>query len=356
MKKVIIVTPFLSGKGGTETVIKNVFRCMKENADYKLELYLLGGTEDSSWLEDVAVTTVKLKLPLKFKKIEYLFRLPFLLFNIIKQNPEYLISTSPVIWTLLFYLNRIFRKQAKILGWYHYSIYKKNISQLAIHSLDGFLAISSGIANEVAKLGLNREKIFIVFNPVFFESNDLINSPGKSNLFEFVYMGRYDYNQQKNVSELFTALGKLNVKFRLRIFGEGQDKARLDELAKSLKISSSIEWCGFKNDVWSNIKVADALILSSNYEGFPMVLLESLTHGLVIVSSNCPTGPNDIIQQGKNGYLYEPGNISELVYFLGNVRQCQYWGNQTNVIRSGSNYNPKKFEKRLVDALAAIGK
>ena len=106
------------------------------------------------------------------------------------------------------------------------------------------------------------------------------------------------------LSELFRGLSQINQKFTLDIYGEGADKGKLLQLAGQLKIDNHTERKGFRKQVWREIRNCDALILTSKYEGLPMVLIESLAAGLPVISSNCPTGPNDIVQDGKNGYLY----------------------------------------------------
>ena len=74
------------------------------------------------------------------------------------------------------------------------------------------------------------------------------------------------------------------------------------------------------------MKLSDALILSSRYEGLPNVLLEALTLGKPVISSNCPTGPNEILSYGKGGQLFKIGDYKSLskkiVYLMKNYSQC----------------------------------
>jgi UDP-D-galactose:(glucosyl)LPS alpha-1,6-D-galactosyltransferase len=90
----------------------------------------------------------------------------------------------------------------------------------------------------------------------------------------------------------------------------------LKKLALELGISDRIEWTGWVHNPWAAIKAVSALVLTSQYKGFPMVLIESLIRGIPCLSSDCPTGPADIIIPGENGWLYPLHNISQLTVLL----------------------------------------
>lgn len=78
-----------------------------------------------------------------------------------------------------------------------------------------------------------------------------------------------------------------------------------------MEISRYISWKGFVNYPFMHINEADALFLTSRYEGLPMVLAEAISAGLYVVSSDCPTGPREIVSD-NNGELYKLGNVADL--------------------------------------------
>ena len=82
----------------------------------------------------------------------------------------------------------------------------------------------------------------------------------------------------------------------------------------------------FKKNPYPYIKLSDALILSSKYEGLPNVLLEALTLGKPIISSDCPTGPKEILLNGKGGLLYNVGDYNSLskkiIFMKNNYNKC----------------------------------
>ncbi|WP_032775901.1 glycosyltransferase [Lacticaseibacillus paracasei] len=355
MKKVFIVTPYLSGRGGTETVIQKFFSILGNDSTFKFELFVLGGTDDTSWLQNVSYNLKKLILPLALKKFEYIFRLPFWILSVIRKKPDIVVSTSPIIWTIFFLFKKITRSKYQVVGWYHFSLSKNPISFFELKRMDYFWAISSDIAEEVREKGFPSDRITTVFNPIQVEENfTMIKQPSTKSPFHFVYMGRFDFDGQKNLSELFRGLSQINQKFTLDIYGEGADKGKLLQLAGQLKIDNHTEWKGFRKQVWREIRNCDALILTSKYEGLPMVLIESLAAGLPVISSNCPTGPNDIVQDGKNGYLYEPGNIEELTTDLTAVRKLEDWNKPQVLAESVEKFNYLNYKKRILGALASI--
>ena len=109
----------------------------------------------------------------------------------------------------------------------------------------------------------------------------------------------------KNFSLMISAFAKANLKLPLVIMGEGQDKERLSILAKELKISNKVYFIGHQKDPSSIVKNALFTLLTSHYEGFPMVIIESLALGTPVISVDCESGPKELINHGSNGLLVE---------------------------------------------------
>jgi N-acetylgalactosamine-N,N'-diacetylbacillosaminyl-diphospho-undecaprenol 4-alpha-N-acetylgalactosaminyltransferase len=101
-------------------------------------------------------------------------------------------------------------------------------------------------------------------------------------------------------------------KIHLVILGDGKNKDKLLSIVKELHIEKFVHLLGFKNNPFKYIDKAKFLVLTSKYEGFPMVLLESLACGTPIIAFDCPTGPKEIITHKENGLLVENQNISKL--------------------------------------------
>ncbi|QIW15375.1 glycosyl transferase family 1 [Pasteurellaceae bacterium RH1A] len=104
--------------------------------------------------------------------------------------------------------------------------------------------------------------------------------------------------------------------WQLQIVGEGEDKAKLEELITSLNLVNSVTIYPFSNKIEQYYQQASVFCLSSLFEGLPMVLLEAQSFGLPVVAFDCITGPSEIIEQSKNGFLCKPEQIGNLVQGL----------------------------------------
>jgi GalNAc-alpha-(1->4)-GalNAc-alpha-(1->3)-diNAcBac-PP-undecaprenol alpha-1,4-N-acetyl-D-galactosaminyltransferase len=127
-------------------------------------------------------------------------------------------------------------------------------------------------------------------------------------------MGRLDY--QKNFELLLSAFHKLVDKhpdWQLLIFGEGVLRQKLEEIVENLGLTNQVLLPGVTNNAISILKRANLFVLSSRFEGLPLVLLEALACGLPIVSTDCPSGPREVIQDGINGILVPSEDISALI-------------------------------------------
>lgn len=166
-------------------------------------------------------------------------------------------------------------------------------------------------------MGIEKNSIATIFNPVI-RCNVCIPVTEKHT--RFVYVGRIVADGQKNLRGLFNGLSKLKGAWSLDLIGAGQDVDTLTALAETLGISENIHWHGWQKSPWeyiqNTLKNITCLLLTSHFEGFVMVLVEASAHGVYSISSNCETGPADIIKEGINGNLYPPDKPEELVSLL----------------------------------------
>ncbi|PTM25442.1 hypothetical protein DA801_04465 [Lacticaseibacillus rhamnosus] len=355
MKTITIVTPFLSGFGGTEQVIRTLLRNVSnkdvEQKQFLFKLALLGGTLDKNWTNETNTKFFNLKLPKAFRKIEYLFRLPYWCYKLLRESNDIFVCTNPYIWTILWLLKTVQRKNILVVAWYHFSLVQKPINALLLRASDKYLAISSGIKRELIRRGISQEDIGLVFNPVNTTiSESLIDSPKKAFL-DLIYIGRFDYSGQKNVSEIFLALSKVKTAYRLRIYGQGKDQAKLEKLANHLSIAGEINFEGFSSNVWSEVKYADALLLSSKFEGLPLVLIESIAHGVPVISSNCPTGPEDIVDDTKNGFLYDMGQINQFAECIENIKQIRAAYTPKEIAATVRQFDADRYAERFISLM-----
>ncbi len=129
-----------------------------------------------------------------------------------------------------------------------------------------------------------------------------------------VSVGRMDAN--KNHEMILRAFGRIAREFpqsSLEIFGEGECRARLKELAEELGLSGRARFPGAAADIPEKIGNASVFVLSSYHEGMPNALIEAMCLGIPSISTDCPCGgPAELIRDGENGYLIPVGDEEAL--------------------------------------------
>ena len=99
---------------------------------------------------------------------------------------------------------------------------------------------------------------------------------------------------------------------RLVILGEGPERARLDKLAATLRIQHLVDFAGFQLNPLPYMRGAKVFVLTSTYEALPNALIQAMACGTPVVSTDCPTGPREILEEGKWGLLTPVGDASAL--------------------------------------------
>ncbi|GAB7022225.1 glycosyltransferase family 4 protein [Salidesulfovibrio brasiliensis] len=116
--------------------------------------------------------------------------------------------------------------------------------------------------------------------------------------------------------DAFSLIANTHPDWNLCIAGEGPLKRELQSQTYSLGLENRIFFPGHIKEIGGLFRQADVFVLSSDYEGFPNVLCEAMCAGLPCVSSDCPSGPSDIIEDGKSGFLVPPGDKDALAHSL----------------------------------------
>lgn len=120
--------------------------------------------------------------------------------------------------------------------------------------------------------------------------------------------------RQKDYPNLLHAFAHLRAQrpARLAILGQGEDERRLKALAQKLAISDHVDFLGFQHNPFVWMKSCDVYVMSSRWEGLPGTLLEAMACGARVVSTDCKTGPDEILEGGKWGRLVPVGDAKAL--------------------------------------------
>jgi glycosyltransferase involved in cell wall biosynthesis len=182
------------------------------------------------------------------------------------------------------------------------------------------VAVSRGAADDLARTsGFSRERIEVVYNPVITppvlalarQSPDhpWLACPGPPTI-----LGVGRLTRQKDFPTLIRAFAQVRRSrpARLIILGEGEDRPVLEALATELGVAHDVSLPGFQANAVTYMAASTLFVLSSAWEGLPTVLIEALAAGTRVVSTDCPSGPREILQDGQLGALVPVGDVSAL--------------------------------------------
>jgi glycosyltransferase involved in cell wall biosynthesis len=183
---------------------------------------------------------------------------------------------------------------------------------------DARIAVSAGVADDVAALGgIPRQSMTVIYNPVPppasakpMEGEDAIwGVPSGRRILSVGTL-----KPQKNHALLIRAFARMPSRkdCRLVILGDGPLRGALERLAQEEGVADRVSLPGFFTSPDAYYRSADLFALASDYEGFGNVLVEALGHGLPVVSTDCPSGPAEVLEHGHYGRLTPPGDAGAL--------------------------------------------
>lgn len=176
--------------------------------------------------------------------------------------------------------------------------------------------VSQGAADDLAKLAfLNPARLHVLHNPIPERpaSSELALEQaraiwGNSSGARLLTVG--SFKAVKNHGLLLRAFARFlaHREARLMILGDGELRPELEQLACQLGVAEQVLFPGFQNPPTPFYETADLFVLSSDYEGFGNVIVEAMGCGLPVVSTDCPSGPAEILEDGKYGTLVPVGD------------------------------------------------
>jgi len=193
----------------------------------------------------------------------------------------------------------------------------KSLLPLAYTQADALIALTAGSARDLCTVTKQpTEAVFVIPNPVTNSPDVSAEAPHPwledAEIPVVVGVGRLV--SQKDFATLIQAVAALakHRLARLIILGDGPLLATLTNLVRSQGLEDIVFFAGHVSNVQDYIARAKVYALSSNFEGFPNALLEALASGTPVVSTDCPTGPREILEDGKYGGLVPVGDSNAL--------------------------------------------
>lgn len=207
---------------------------------------------------------------------------------------------------------------AKLITWLKRRTYSK---------ADFIVANSMGAAKDLAKLlNLPQERITVIHNPSFTttvvdQSKEALDHPWFEPGQPPVILGVGRLTDQKDFETLLKAFALVRqvLESRMVILGEGNKRPQLEQLARKLGAWNDVDLYGFVKNPYKYMVRASVFALSSRWEGLPNALIEAVGLGTPVVSTNCPSGPSEILINGAAGPLVAVGDVEALADAIINV-------------------------------------
>lgn len=328
------------------------------------------GYAEQGWLVDLVVLNLKTavyddrvsdQVNLVVLDVDHArYAAPALLQYIRREQPKKILVFNYEMAILLVILRSIFRFKTKIIarnintlskkqqlskGFWNKYVVQKSIDNLysnVDHVINQCKAMEQDLLSVLPNL---KGRTSVVYNPVA----NHVEAYAKNIDFDKIEKQEYllcvgRLEEQKAFHYAIEAFSKVVDDFpnlRLKIIGTGSLEHSLKQLVADLNVVDRVDFEGFQKDMIPYYLHAKATVLTSLYEGFPNVLIESITLGTPVIAFDCPSGPSEIIQQDVNGYLVKYLSIDDLVEKISLMNSSVYDPKQ--VQRTASIYTVEHF-------------
>ncbi len=329
-KKLILFMPSIEG-GGVE---KNFFVISNYLASKIDKVILITAEKNISYkLKNIRIVNAKSNFWRKRGRLRKYIISIFLLIKILLTNKNSAVfsfqaNLYAILICKLLNVKIISRSNSSPSGWSK-NLVKRIIYRIGLNLANTVIVNSIEFKNEMKKkFSINA---YHIYNPldqklILDLSKKKVKNFFPKNTLKIINVGRLV--DQKNQLNLLKAINEIKnfYNIKLILIGRGVDLQKIKEFIKINKMSKLVKILYTSNPM-PYIKQADLFILSSKFEGLPNVLLESITLKKMIISSNCPTGPKEILSNGKGGLLFKVGDYKELskkiIFFIKNKNKCK---------------------------------
>ncbi|OIJ21756.1 glycosyl transferase [Anaerobacillus alkalidiazotrophicus] len=320
--KVLFFIYQMGGGGAARTLLNIINNLDRDKFSPMLVTLNFDGSYESEIKEDVKF----LKLPTR-----RLSKSIFQLAKIIKEEQVDLVfSTIPRVNTIAILATMLSFSKAKSVVREADNLggdFKTNLQLLGFGMMyklsNQVISLSEGVKeNLINKYKVKATDIKVIYNPVDLKS---IRNKVERGQIPAEHQSIFDSSDkivvtagrlvdQKDQRTLVSAFAKVNpqISSRLVILGEGPLKEELERQAAELNITDRVHFIGFQSNPYIYFEKADLFVLSSKHEGFSHVIAEALATGTPVVSTDCKSGPAEVLNKGEYGFLSKVGNVDDL--------------------------------------------
>ena len=321
-KRLIVFMPSMDGGGVEKNII--IVTNYLSNFIEKITLITFDKRFNNQFKKNIQIINVQKNYNKHYSKYyKYFFCLKILARKVIADRNisvfAFQANVYCIILSKILNFKLIVRSNSSPSGWTN-SWIKNFIFKVLFESPDFVIVNSFQFAKEIYKKFNIRAKV--IYNPL--NKSEILKKCKHKINFNFRYKKSLKiiniarFTDQKDHLTLLEAFKKVNTKINaeLLIMGYGANKKIICDFIKDHNLETKIKVIGFQKNPYPFIKKADIFVLTSLYEGLPNVLLEALTLKKFIISSDCPTGPKEILENGKYGFLFKIKDAKQLTSLI----------------------------------------
>lgn len=322
-QKKVLFFIYQMGKGGAARTLLNIMNNLDRQKFKPILVTLNYNGEYEQYVKD-DIQFIKLK---QKRLRNAIFPLAKVIRNV---QADIVFSTIPNYNTIAILANKFSFSKAKSivreadnLGGSRLVDLKLRLYGMLYRTTDQVVSLSEGVKeNLVKKYKVKRENIEVIYNPIDLKHIEQEINSGKlpkehEQIFQkgepvVITAGRLV--KQKDHFTLIKAFAETNKKVpsQLVILGEGPLKDELMQLSQTLNVNERVHFLGFQDNPYIYFHKANLFVLTSIHEGFSHVIAEALACGTPVVSTDCKSGPSEVLDKGKYGMLCEVGNVDEI--------------------------------------------
>lgn len=354
MKKKILFSAYTLDVGGIETALVSLLNNLihryditlvlekkqgvfLERLDSKIQIVEYNPNQNKNPLIRKSINLMKrIKFIAKYKN-KYDFAASFATYSKMGSFCARMASKNNALWGHLDY-TKLFENKNEMIEFFKFIKYNKflHIIFVSEEGANSFKESFPDVKNKV--IACNN---LIDYNKIIKMAEQKINI-NKENITTFLNVGRHE-EKQKRLSRIIEASKKLkndNLQFRVLLVGDGPDTEKYKKTVQKYKLEENIIFYGRKNNPYPYFNIADCIILSSEYEGYPVVFVEALTLNKPIITTDVSDAKMDI--DGKFGIVTDK-NVNSIYEAMKKVIKKEIFIEQT--------FNPQIFNKEIIDEI-----